>query len=144
MNQRLLFLTPLDRYRDHAPLLLRLLVGVFLIWGTQDNVLSFERMEEFAHFLAERGTPYPLFSAFLSAYAQFLCGFLILVGLLTRWAGVVMVIHFGVAIVIAHLGQDFRGMFPPLILMFTSAYFIVHGAGKLAVDNWLSARLTRS
>jgi len=48
-------------------------------------------MEEFAGFLSARGVPFPLFSAFLSAHAQFICGALFIAGLATRYAAVVMI-----------------------------------------------------
>ena len=57
-----------DRHREYGPLFIRLIVGFHLIYGTQDNLLSFARMEEFALYLAERGVPAPLFAAFLSAF----------------------------------------------------------------------------
>src|ERR671916_602799 len=82
----------LDKYKEYAPVFIRLIIGFHLIYGTQDNVLSYARMEEFAGFLSVRGVPFPLFSAFLSAYAQFICGALFIVGLATRYAAVLMVI----------------------------------------------------
>jgi putative oxidoreductase len=51
---------------------IRLVVGFHLVFGTQDNVFSYARMEEFAGFLQLRGVPYPLFSVFLSAYAIYM------------------------------------------------------------------------
>ena len=56
----------LDRYRDLAPLLLRLFVGFVLIYGTADNVFSTARMLEFRDFLAANGFPYPLACAYLA------------------------------------------------------------------------------
>ena len=61
----------LDRYRDLAPLLLRLFVAFVLIYGTADNVFSTTRMLEFRDFLAANGFPHPLACAYLSAYGQF-------------------------------------------------------------------------
>ncbi len=40
-------LSALDRYRDLAPLLLRVFVGFVLIYGTADNVFSGAQMLEF-------------------------------------------------------------------------------------------------
>ena len=63
------------RQRRHwGVLFLRLLIGSFIIWGVQDNILSHERMLEFQKFLAARGTPSPEFAAPLSVYAQLICG----------------------------------------------------------------------
>ncbi len=95
----------LNKYKDFAAIFIRLIVGFHLIYGTQDNVFSYARMEEFAGFLAARGVPAPLFSAFLSAYAQFVCGILFILGAATRYAAIVMIINFVAALVIAHLGD---------------------------------------
>ncbi|HEX8748776.1 MAG TPA: hypothetical protein VF717_16505, partial [Pyrinomonadaceae bacterium] len=67
-------LESLDRYRNYSALFIRLLVGPFIIWGVQDNILSGERMLEFESFLAGRGVPYAPFAARLSVYTQFVCG----------------------------------------------------------------------
>lgn len=129
-----------DRYREYGPLFVRLIVGSFLVWGTQDNVFSHARMSEFAEFLRAHGTPFPLAAAFLSAYAQFVCGLLYLLGAFTRHAAIVMIFNFVAAILIAHLGDSFRGMFPALVMLFTSAFFLLHGPGKLSVDDALARR----
>src|SRR5918999_191118 len=95
----------LEKYKEYGVIFIRLMVGFHLIYGTQDNVFSYARMEEFAGFLSARGVPFPLFSAFLSAYAQFICGMLFIVGLATRYAAVVMIINFIAALLIPHIGD---------------------------------------
>ena len=112
----------------------------FLFYGTQDNVFISARMEEFADFLRLRGVPVPLFSAHLSAYAQFICGILFIVGFATRYAAAVMIINFILALVIAHIGDSFRGMFPALVILASSCLLLLHGAGKPAIDELLARR----
>lgn len=75
-----------EKYKEYGVIFIRLIVGFHLIYGTQDNVFSYARMEEFAGFLSLRGVPFPLVSAFLSAYAQFICGILFIVGT-SLWDG---------------------------------------------------------
>jgi putative oxidoreductase len=130
----------LEKYKEYGVIFIRLMVGFHLIYGTQDNVFSYARMEEFASFLAVRSVPFPLFSAFLSAYAQFICGILFIVGLATRYAAVVMVINFIAAIVIAHIGDTYPNMFPALMMLAAACFFLLHGAGKLSVDSMLERR----
>ena len=129
-----------DRHREYGPVFVRLVVGSFLVWGTQDNVFSYARMLEFAEFLRAHNTPLPLAAAFVSAYAQFVCGLLYVAGALTRHAAVVMIVNFIAAILIAHVGDTFRGMFPALVMLFTSCFLLLHGAGKLSVDDALARR----
>ena len=127
----------LKRYSDLSLLLLRLLTGAFLIYGTQDNILSDARMHEFVQFLAKRGFVWPELMAPLSVYAQFICGVLLVLGLLTRWAGLLMTFNFIVAVVMVHWSQDFRGWWPAIVLVFISLHFALHGAGRYSLDAWL-------
>jgi putative oxidoreductase len=124
----------------HAVLVLRLFTAGVLVWGTQDNVLSAARMEEFAHFLAARGTPLPQLAAPLSAWAQFLCGLLLLAGAAARWAGALMVVNFLAALLIAHRGAPFQANIAPLAMLSLAAFFALHGAGPLSLDARWAAR----
>jgi putative oxidoreductase len=60
----------LDRKKDAGVLLMRLFVGLRLVYGVIDNVLQPERMIEFSKFLEQFGFPLPLVSAIVSVYAQ--------------------------------------------------------------------------
>ena len=134
-------LSTLDRYKEYGVIFIRLVVGFHLIYGVQDNVFSYARMEEFAGFLSSRGVPFPLFAAFLSAYAQFVCGALFIVGLATRYAAVVMIINFIAAIVIAHLSDAYPNKFAALMMLAAACFFLLHGPGKVSVDEKLGKRL---
>lgn len=136
----MLKLSQLEKYKEYGVIFIRLIVGFHLIYGTQDNVFSYARMEEFAAFLTARGVPFPLFAAFLSVYAQFICGILFIVGLATRYAAVVMIINFIAAIIIAHIGDVYPNTFPALMMLAAACFFLVHGPGKLSVDSRLERR----
>jgi putative oxidoreductase len=130
----------LEKHKEYGVIFIRLIIGFHLIYGTQDNVFSYARMEEFASFLSARGVPFPLFSAFLSAYAQFICGALFLIGAATRYAAVAMIINFIAALIIAHIGDTYPNMFPALMMLSAAFFFLLHGAGKLSVDDVLLSR----
>jgi len=130
------------KHGDYGAVFLRLLIGSFVIWGVQDNILSGERMLEFENFLAARGVPYAPAAARLSVYTQFVCGVSILLGAFVRLTAVPFILNFVAAIVIAHLGDTFQGMFPPLVLIAAGLFFLFHGAGKLSVDQLLERRRT--
>ena len=97
------------RHTDIAVLLLRLYLGGFLIWGVWDNITSAERMAEFAGFLTAIGSPLPELAAPVSVGAQFLVGVLLIPGVLTRWAGMLLAVNFLVAV--ALIGTS-EGIFP--------------------------------
>jgi putative oxidoreductase len=140
MISKFLRLDFFDKYREYGPFFIRAFIGVFIVWGVQDNVFSYTHMREFAAFLEKGNVPFPLFSAFLSAYAQMICGVSILLGAWIRLTSIIFIINFIAAIIIAHLGDDFRGMFPPLMMIFTGIFFLLHGAGKLSLDEWWEQR----
>ena len=126
-----------ERRREYGPLFVRLVVGFVLVYGTQDNLFSHERMLEFRNFLAARGVPSPLPAAYLSAYAQFVCGLLFAVGLLVRPAALVMVVNFVAALLIAHLDAPLDAARLALCMLFSSLFLLFHGAGKLSADSRL-------
>ena len=119
---------------EWGPLFVRLAIGVRLVEGTQDNVFSYARMEEFAHFLAAQGTPFPLFSAFLSVYAQFVCGILVMLGLFTRPAGFVLAVNFTCAIAIAHRATPFVATWPAIMMLAAGLFLLFHGPGAFSLD----------
>ncbi len=130
----ILLLTPLARFGDLGLLLLRLVTGAFLIYQSHDNILSAGRMDEFEEFLTQFGFPAVEVLAPLCVWAQFLCGIAFVLGFLTRWAGLVTVFVFIVAVVMVHWPQDFAGWWPALILVFLGVLFATEGPGRYSVD----------
>ena len=120
--------------KDVGTLLLRLFIGVRLIYGVLDNVLHWERMIEFADFLRQFKFPFPLVNAIVSVYAQLITGILILIGWKIRWAALVMVINFLVALIMVHRGQTLEQMTPALAILFSNLLFFFTGAGKYSLD----------
>ena len=113
--------------------LFRIFLGLTLVYGTWDNVFSHERMLEFRDFLAANGFPYPLFCAYLSAYAQFLCGLAIALGIGTRAAAAVMVVNFVVALAMVHVALPFSANIAPLAMLFGAALLVLDGPGRFAL-----------
>lgn len=140
MSRDLLFLPFLARYTDIAYLLLRLLTGAFLIYGVWDNITSAERMDEFVKFLTATGFTAPHFMAPLSVYVQFVIGIALILGLLARWAGVLLTINFIVGVVMVHWDQTFREWWPAIILVALGLIFGTIGGGRFSVDSILERR----
>lgn len=129
---------------DLATLVLRLFVAFVLVYGTQDNVFDRARMLEFRDFLAGNGFPYPLASAYLSAYAQFATGLLLALGLLTRPAALVVVVNFLVALFMVHRNLPFSANVAPLAMLVGGIYFALAGAPRWSLDAVVARRLRRS
>lgn len=133
-----------SRYADWGLLVLRLSFATQLIWGTQNNVFSWEKMLEFRDFLEARGVPYPLIAAHVSVYAQFIAGILWIVGWQTRAAAAIMVINFIAAIIIVHIGLPYEQNFPAINLLAVSICLCFTGAGRLSVDARANRKTGRS
>ncbi len=131
---------PSDRLRDLGPLPLRLFAGTFLVYMSQDNVRSAERMGEFTAFLGAHGFPLPALAAPVSVYAQFAAGLLFLVGLWVRPAAAVMLVNFVVALAMVHTRASFREALDPTAMLAASASLLLTGAGAASVDAWWPAR----
>lgn len=139
--RRLLMLSPLARFSDLTLLLLRLVTGAFLIYQSHDNVISAARMQVFVDFCRQAGIPAPALLAPLSVWCQFIAGIGFVLGLGTRWLGLITAFNFTVACWFVHRAQDFPGWWPALILVFLGLYFGTRGPGRLAIDNVVEQRL---
>ena len=128
--------------RDIGPLLLRLFIGTRLLYGVVDNIVSWEKMEEFAVFLETFHFPFPLLSAIVSVYAQAIAGVLYIIGYQTRWAALAMVINFGIAFIMVHWGQPYDQLTAVLSMLFISILFLFTGAGKYSLDRRFSGSYT--
>ena len=135
-----LLLTPLARFGDLGLLLLRWVTGAFLIYQSHDNVFSAERMDEFVKFMVQFNFVYPELMAPLSVFWQFAAGIGFILGLLTRWLGLITVFNFIVAVWMVHWPQDFAGWWPALILVFLGLLFATMGAGRWSLDAVIGRR----
>lgn len=97
-----LFLPRNERYADLGLLLLRAATGPFLIYQSHDNIFSAARMDEFVKFLRQFGFIWPELLAPLSVYAQFAAGIGFILGLFTRWLGLITCFNFIVAVWMVH------------------------------------------
>jgi putative oxidoreductase len=127
----------LARFAAYASLPIRLLLGWHLVYGVQDNVLSYARMLEFRDFLLQNGFPVPLLSAYVSVYAQLLGGACYLAGLFTRAAAVLMIVNFLVALLMVHWGGPYVAAFPALVMLSGSVFLLLNGPGRPSADRRL-------
>lgn len=123
-------------------LLLRVFIGARLIYGVVDNIISWDQMIEFSHFLASHHFPLPIISAVISVYVQFFCGILLLIGFKTRIAAFVLVFNFLVAIFAVHIsaGDSVEGTTPALAMLFGSLTLLFTGAEKLSLDHYFGSQ----
>jgi putative oxidoreductase len=135
-----LLLPSLQRYADCSLLLMRVIVGSFLVWGVWDNISSSEHMREFVNFLTKFHFPAPEFMAPLSVWVQFVIGISFVLGLFTRWAGILCAINFAVAITMVDRFAGIRGAFASACLVLIGIYLATRGAGRFSLDQRLLTR----
>ena len=138
-----LFLPGNARHADLGLLLLRCVTGAFLIYQSHDNVFSAARMDEFETFLTQFGFVYPELMAPLSVYWQFAAGIGFILGLFTRWFGLITAFNFAVAVLMVHWNDPVPGIWPAAILIFLGLYFGLRGSGRYGLDALFEGRARR-
>ena len=137
--------TTTARRTDLALTLLRLVLGiVFLAHGGQK--LFVYGLDGVAGGFAQMGAPVPGVTAPLVAFGELFGGLALVLGLLTRFAGVGLAIIMLGAILLAHLSAGFfapEGFEFPLTLMAGSIALAITGAGAWSADGAIAARRGR-
>ena len=100
-------------------------------------------MEEFVKFLTQFGFVYPELMAPLSVYAQFAAGIAFVLGLFTRWFGLITCFNFIVAVWMVHWNDPVPGIWPAAILIFLGLYFGLRGSGRYGLDALLENAASR-
>ena len=123
----------LDRLQPLALLLLRLVLGAIMIGHSYPKVFGGEH--HYVGFVTSLGLPW--WSAYLSIAAEFGGGILLILGLLTRFVGLTLVIDMAVAIAKMHfknglLGEN--GYQFPMSLAAIAFALIFFGAGPISLD----------
>jgi len=123
-------------------LILRIFIGFRLFYGVIDNVLSWDKMMEFSHFLESNNFPIPLISAIVSVYIQFIGSILILLGYKIKIVSLLLVINFTVAIIAVHImsNDTIEGMTPAMAMFFGCLTFVFTGAEKISLDNYFNSK----
>jgi putative oxidoreductase len=136
----LLFLSGNARFADIGLLLLRIATGAFLVYQSHDNVFSAARMGEFEKFMTHFGFVYPELLAPLSVYAQFIAGICFILGLFTRWLGLITALNFSVAVWMVHWTDPVPQMWPAAVLVVLGLYLGLRGSGRFGIDAALERR----
>jgi putative oxidoreductase len=122
---------------------LRVVVGaVFLIHGCQKLfVFGFHGV---AGFLGPLGVPAPGVFAVIVTLVEFVGGTLLIVGLFTRWAALLLAVDMLVAILLVHLKHGFfnqqQGYEYPLTLLAATIALALAGPGAASVDGVIKTR----
>jgi putative oxidoreductase len=131
----------LDRYREYGPLCLRIALGLVMMGhGSQKLFGAFGGggLSGTAGFFDQIGLAPGIFWATVAAVVETFGGLLVLIGLLTRAASVLIAITMFVAMVWVHLPNGFflsnKGIEFTLVLFSMAVALAVTGPGALAAD----------
>lgn len=83
----------------------------------------------------------PVISLALCVFAEFFCSLAVLLGFMTRFASLVLVVNFWVVIFVYGEQSTWVQNELPMLYMLCFVALVCMGSGSLAVDGWLTRRL---
>ena len=92
----------------------------------------FSGINHFAHYVTTLGLPHWL--GYVSALTEFLGGFLLIVGLFTRFAAFMVAVNMLVALLFVCIHQGYHGSEYVLALIALALMILFHGPGTAALD----------
>lgn len=128
-----------NKLNGWALTLLRLILGIIFAYHGYIKLFLPGGFKGTANFFIAIDIPLPVYSALLVSVAEFIGGILLLIGLLTRWASLILIIEMLVALFKVHLKQGFfisttaYGYEFILLILAALVVVLVNGAGKLSV-----------
>lgn len=125
----------LSAQKDLAYLLVRLMTGIVLTYHGYQKVFVMG-LDNVAGFFTKIGIPLPQISGPFIGLLELIGGILLLLGLFTRYLGLIFAIEFIVAsyTVWVLLGKGYGGSELEFMLLFASFLLATHGGGKYSLD----------
>jgi putative oxidoreductase len=119
--------------------LLRIWCGIIFIYFGKSFIHP-DKLHSFADWLKEMSIPFSLFLAYISKGTEFIGGFFLVIGFLTRPVCLLLAINMTVATFVANKGdllENAQGSFLLLLIVLT---IFLSGQGTLSVDNLVLKR----
>lgn len=129
-----------DNFRGSGIFIMRVGVGIiFILHGYPKIAGGPEVWAKLGGALAPFGITFvPVFWGFMAAFSEFIGGMMIVLGLFTRVAGLMLFITMGVATSM-HLnnGDPFSKYSQPMLAAFLFFGFLFIEPGRYSMDNWI-------
>ena len=127
----------LKGWRAYGLLVLRVGIGLGLIYHSSPKLFDSAGMAKFAGFVGTMGFPAPTFFAYCAKLSEFLGGIALTAGCFTRAAAVFIGITMFVAAFVAHAGDPFAKRELALLYLLAAVAIFLTGPGPLAADSWI-------
>jgi putative oxidoreductase len=124
----------LEKNKDIGLLLLRLFIGLRLLYAVKDPMLSWENMKGVGVFFAKYQFPYPLISAVIAVCVEFFCALLLIIGWKVRYAAILLTFTFAIAWIMVDRHHTVERMTPALSILFCSVLFVFQGGGNIGLE----------
>lgn len=134
----------LNNLQPWGAFFLRLVLGTAMIYHGWDKVIpahgfhggnAFSALEHHSHYVASLGLPYWL--GIVSGLTEFFGGVLVLLGLFTRFAALLITLNMIFAVVMVTRHHGYAGSEYSLALMVIALMLFFYGAGICALDRKL-------
>jgi putative oxidoreductase len=134
----------LNKLQPWGAFFLRLIVGAAMVYHGYSKVIpaggfhggnAFAALEHHSRFVASLGLPY--WTGMVSALTEFVGGLLILLGLFTRFAALMISINLLVAVVMVTRHHGYAGSEYALALLGIALMLLFYGPGICALDQKL-------
>ena len=138
---RALTLAPLSQLAGLTPIAVRVILGIIMIaHGAQKLEMG---PANFGQGLAGMGVPFPVLTGYVVTFAELIGGILLVVGLLSRLAALLLTVNLTVGILLVNVGIGFltppgassSGVELPLALIAGFLAILLAGPGKLSLDH---------
>ncbi len=124
---------------DVASLLLRLIFGGLFVRYGYNKIIAYDQILPMFQDLIGIGSK---LSFNLVIFAEFFCGFLVLIGFFTRLSVIPIFINMAVAFFIAHAKDPFDVKAIAFVFLLLSIVIFVLGSGKFSIDNLIYKKTT--
>ena len=132
--------TWLNRFQGLGALVMRLVLGVIMVAYGYTKIIPSGALYTFSHTVAHMHLP--VWLGYVAAFTEFFGGMLVILGLLTRVAALMIAIDMAVAIIKVHLHGGVMGpnsFALPLALFSIGLMLVFTGCGWLGLDDFVGS-----